>query len=185
MATVIDLFSRRLLGYAMSAHHDAEVAKASLQMAVAARGGVRLIGAVGAPLLRLLAERSGLRSGLSTVLGRLRPDFVPEYDRGQVLIDVAVALGLGAASVAGATNLLSASQAVLGQVASTPTTWRALTELDAAALSAVAKARAAHRRAIWARLAARPGGFPWLRVAEQTWTGWIVIDADASQVNPR
>ena len=39
LATVIDLFSRRLLGYAMSAHHDAEVARASLQMAAAARGG--------------------------------------------------------------------------------------------------------------------------------------------------
>jgi hypothetical protein len=145
-------------------------------------GASGLIGAVGAPLLRLLAERSGLRSGLSTVLGRLRPDFVPEHDRGQVLVDVAVALGLGAVSVAGATNLLSASQAVLGQVASTPTAWRALTELDATALAVVAKARATHRRAIWARLAARPGGFPWLRVAEQTWTGWIVVDVDASLV---
>jgi transposase InsO family protein len=39
LATVIDLFSRRLLGYAMSAHHDAEVATASLQMAAATRGG--------------------------------------------------------------------------------------------------------------------------------------------------
>jgi hypothetical protein len=145
-------------------------------------GASGLIGAVGAPLLRLLAERSGLRPGLSAVLGRLRPDFVPEHDRGQVLVDVAVALGLGAVSVAGATNLLSASQAVLGQVASTPTAWRALSELDATALAAVAKARAAHRRAIWARLAARPGGFPWLRVAEQTWTGWIVVDVDASLV---
>jgi len=118
-------------------------------------GASGLIGAVGAPLLRLLAERSGLRSGLSTALGRLRPDFIPEHDRGQVLIDVAVALGLGAVSVAGAANLLSASQAVLGQVASTPTTWRALTELDPTALAAVAKARAGHRRAIWARLTAR------------------------------
>ena len=145
-------------------------------------GASGLIGAVGAPLLRLLAEQSGLRSGLSTVLGRLRPDFVPEHDRGQVLVDVAVALGLGAVSVAGTRNLLSASQAVLGQVASAPTTWRALTELDATALAAVAKARATHRRAIWARLAARPGGFPWLRVAEQTWTGWIVLDVDASLV---
>lgn len=145
-------------------------------------GACGLIGAVGAPLLRLLAERSGLRLGLSVALGRLRPDFVAGHDRGQVLVDVAVALGLGAVSVAGATNLLSASQAVLGQVASTPTTWRALTELDATALAAVAKARAAHRRAIWARLAARPGGFPWLRVAEQTWTGWIVLDVDASLV---
>jgi putative transposase len=39
LATVLDLFSRRLLGYAMSEHHDAEVAVASLQMAAAGRGG--------------------------------------------------------------------------------------------------------------------------------------------------
>lgn len=39
LATVLDLFSRRLLGYAMSAHHDAELTAASLQMAATARGG--------------------------------------------------------------------------------------------------------------------------------------------------
>jgi len=39
LATVIDLFSRRLLGYAMSAHHDAELVEASLNMAAATRGG--------------------------------------------------------------------------------------------------------------------------------------------------
>lgn len=39
LATVLDLFSRRLLGYAMSAHHDAQLTVASLQMAAATRGG--------------------------------------------------------------------------------------------------------------------------------------------------
>jgi transposase InsO family protein len=39
LATVIDLFSRRLLGYAMSEHHDAELVVASLNMAAATRGG--------------------------------------------------------------------------------------------------------------------------------------------------
>lgn len=39
LATVLDLFSRRLLGYAMSAQHDAQLTVASLQMAAAARGG--------------------------------------------------------------------------------------------------------------------------------------------------
>jgi len=39
LATVLDLFSRRLLGYAMSPRHDAALAVASLQMAAAARGG--------------------------------------------------------------------------------------------------------------------------------------------------
>jgi putative transposase len=39
LATVIDLFSRRLLGYAMSEHHDADLVIASLRMAATTRGG--------------------------------------------------------------------------------------------------------------------------------------------------
>ncbi len=39
LATVLDLFSRRLLGYAMSEHHDADLAVAALNMAAANRGG--------------------------------------------------------------------------------------------------------------------------------------------------
>lgn len=39
LATVIDLFSRRLLGYATSAHPDAVLAGEAIKMAVAARGG--------------------------------------------------------------------------------------------------------------------------------------------------
>ena len=39
LATTLDLFSRRLLGYAMSEHHDAALATASLGMAAATRGG--------------------------------------------------------------------------------------------------------------------------------------------------
>ncbi|MGH3627176.1 MAG: IS3 family transposase [Sciscionella sp.] len=38
-ASVIDLFSRRLLGHALGEHHDAQLVGAALQMAVAARGG--------------------------------------------------------------------------------------------------------------------------------------------------
>ncbi|KOV57278.1 hypothetical protein ADK64_40615 [Streptomyces sp. MMG1121] len=39
LATVIDLFSRRLLGYAMGAQHDAGLVVAALNMAAATRGG--------------------------------------------------------------------------------------------------------------------------------------------------
>lgn len=45
MAAVSDLFSRRILGYAVSEHHDAALALAALQMAVAVRGG-RVAGVV-------------------------------------------------------------------------------------------------------------------------------------------
>jgi putative transposase len=39
LATALDLFSRRLLGYATSAHPDADLAGQAIKMAVAARGG--------------------------------------------------------------------------------------------------------------------------------------------------
>jgi transposase InsO family protein len=39
LATTEDLFSRRMLGYAMSAHHDAALVVASLRMAAAVRAG--------------------------------------------------------------------------------------------------------------------------------------------------
>lgn len=38
-ATVIDLHSRRLLGYAMDAHHDTQLVVGALNMAAATRGG--------------------------------------------------------------------------------------------------------------------------------------------------
>jgi putative transposase len=39
LSTAIDLFSRRLLGYATSSHPDAELAGETIKMAVTARGG--------------------------------------------------------------------------------------------------------------------------------------------------
>ena len=39
LATVEDLASRRIVGFGLSAHHDAELATAALKMAVAVRGG--------------------------------------------------------------------------------------------------------------------------------------------------
>jgi hypothetical protein len=139
-----------------------------------------LIPAVGVPLLRLLAQESGLRAGLSKALQR--KDFHPVHDRGQVVTDVAVALAHGASGVAGAARVLGQAEAVCGPVASSATVWRVFADLDAAALARVAAARAAQRRRVWAALAARPDGFPWLKVAGYTWDGWIVLDVDASLV---
>ena len=39
LASVLDLYSRRAVGYAMDAHHDAQLATAALQVAIAVRGG--------------------------------------------------------------------------------------------------------------------------------------------------
>lgn len=43
LSTALDLFSRRLLGYATSAHADAELAGQTIKMAVAARGGAAAV----------------------------------------------------------------------------------------------------------------------------------------------
>ena len=148
---------------------------ASLDIAGSTAG---LIPAVGVPLLRLLAQESGLRAGLSKALQR--KDFHPVHDRGQVVTDVAVALAHGAANVAAATRMLADVEIVCGPAASPATAWRVFADLDAAALARLAAARATQRRRVWAALAARPQGFPWLRVASHDWDGWIVIDVDAS-----
>ncbi|MDX3580058.1 hypothetical protein [Streptomyces sp. FL07-04A] len=47
--------------------------------------------------LRLLAERTGLRGELPAALAR--PGFVPLHDRGQVMVDLAVAITLGATCI--------------------------------------------------------------------------------------
>jgi transposase InsO family protein len=39
LASVLDLHSRRCVGFAMDPHHDAELARAALQVAIAVRGG--------------------------------------------------------------------------------------------------------------------------------------------------
>jgi putative transposase len=46
LATVLDVGSRRLPGFALSNHHDAELAEAALQMAVAVRGGRDVVAGV-------------------------------------------------------------------------------------------------------------------------------------------
>jgi DDE family transposase len=142
-------------------------------------GAEGLVGQAGTALLRSLAESSGLRGRLSKALAV--PGFVPEHDRGQVLVDLACALGLGATSISGIT-LLGQADAVFGPVASPPTVWRALGEMDQAARAKIAVARAAHRRQMWRALADRPGGFPFIQVAGQVMDGWIVLDVDASVV---
>ena len=46
MASVLDMGSRRIVGFALSAHHDAELAYGALAMAVAVRGGGEVIAGV-------------------------------------------------------------------------------------------------------------------------------------------
>lgn len=144
-------------------------------------GATGLVPAAGVPLLRLLAEESGARGHISKAL--LVPGFHPGHDRGQVLVDVAIGLAMGATSVSAAMDTTVAATVVTGAVASGVTAWRLFgEELDPVMLDRLTRARAAHRKRIWSLLATRPQGFPWVSVAGHVWDGWIVLDVDASLV---
>jgi hypothetical protein len=122
----------------------------------------RLVGFAGALPLRLLAERTGLRAGLSAAMHR--QGFDPVYDRGQVLVDLAGTQVLGGEAISDFQGLRHLAP-VIGPVASTPTVWRVLSEVGELQLTRLNAAVTSFRRHWWALLAARPQGFPWLSVA--------------------
>ncbi|MEU1601476.1 IS1380 family transposase [Streptomyces sp. NPDC005708] len=137
------------------------------------------IGHVGGVHLRLLAERTGLTGALSTALAR--PGFVPLHDRGQVMVDLAVAITLGATCIRDI-RLLEHQRPVFGSVASHPTTWRMLKEAGEQGISRIGRARARVRRRVYELLRDRPGGFPGVEVEGAPLTGWTVIDSDGTLI---
>jgi hypothetical protein len=142
-------------------------------------GGKNLVGHAGAVLLRRCADRVGLTRALSMVFPTGKgPDW---WDRGTVLVSVAVSIVLGATSMSDI-NLLAHQVEVFGDPPSDSTVRRTLDSLDEAALKRIAKARGKTRRRVWDLLAKRPGGFPWLCVAGKLLTGWVVIDLDATLI---
>jgi Transposase DDE domain group 1 len=142
-------------------------------------GGKNLVGHAGAVLLRRCADRSGLTAALTAALPTgAGPGW---WDRGVVLVSVATSIVLGATSMSDI-NLLAHQVGVFGAPPSDSTVRRTLDGLDPAALSRIAKARAKIRARVWGLLAARPGGFPWLRVAGKLLAGWVVIDLDATLI---
>jgi hypothetical protein len=139
----------------------------------------RLVGFAGALPIRLLAERTGLRAGLSMAMARR--GFDPVYDRGQVLIDMALAQILGGEAISDVQGLRHLAP-VIGPIPSTPTVWRVLNEAGELQLARVNTAVTVFRRYWWGLLADRPEGFPWLAVAGRELTGITVLDLDASIV---
>jgi hypothetical protein len=139
----------------------------------------RLVARAGVLPLRLLAQRLGLTRGLSA--GMRRRGFDPVYDRGAVLMDLALVLIDGGETISDFQALAHLAP-VIGPVPSTSTVWRTLNETGDLQLARVNAAVAEFRRHWWGLLAARPEGFPWLKVAGKELTGITVIDLDASIV---
>ena len=141
--------------------------------------GYDVINQAGAAALRIIADRTGLTSGLSRAL--TRPGFVPVHDRGRVLADTAVLIADGGRALSDLATLRDQAQ-LFGPVASDPTLWRALNEIGETQRHRIARARAATREHVWSLIAGRHGRIPPSRVADRDLGRTIVIRMDASLV---
>jgi len=128
-------------------------------------GGKGVASHVGARLLCDLADSLGLTCALSQAMAPTKQRRRGR-DRGRVLLDMAVAIADGATTFSDLRVLVDQG-ALFGEVASVPTTWRAVEATDAAALGRIATARAEARARAWAS-----GLDP----------GFYVIDIDATLV---
>jgi len=143
-------------------------------------GGSGLVGHAGAILLRKAADQAGLTGWLGAALQK--PGKSPVFGRGGVLVSMAAAIALGAASMSDIAVLAQLSP-VLGAAPSGPTVRRALDLAGmAASLERIAGARAKARAHVWELIEGTAAGFPWLVIAGKTLTGWLVIDLDATLV---
>ncbi|MFE3497900.1 hypothetical protein ACFXOS_33380 [Streptomyces sp. NPDC059175] len=123
-------------------------------------------------------------TGSVQALGKVLPSSTVAgwRDRAAVLVQLSVAIVLGAENLTEAEQLQLHQRPLFGFAASDSTARRTLAALDEATLARIAKARARVRRHVWSLLHLRPGGFPWLTVAGKRLTGWIVIDRDATVI---
>ena len=129
-------------------------------------GGKGVAVHAGARLLCDLADAVGLADALSAAMAPTKARR-RGHDRGQVLLDMAVAIADGATTFSDL-RVLGDQPGLFGDVASVPTTWRAVEATDSGALERITKARAEARARAW-----ETGMDP----------GFYVIDIDATLVN--
>jgi len=142
-------------------------------------GGRDVINHAGAAVLRLLADRTGLTTGLSRALARR--GFVPVHDRGRVLADTAVLIADGGRVLSDLAALRDQGE-LYGPIASDPTLWRTLDEIGEPQRRRIARARANTREHVWSLIAGRHGRIPPSQVADRDLDKTIVIRMDASLV---
>ena len=126
-------------------------------------GGKGVVAHAGARLLCDLADELGFTEALSVAMAPTKSRR-RGWDRGRVLVDLAVAIADGAKTISDL-RVLRNQPGLFGEVASLATTWRTLEAIDDAALDRIATARAEARRAAW-----EAGADP----------GFYVIDIDAT-----
>src|SRR2546421_678349 len=102
-------------------------------------GDRQVVSQVGTHLLGELADRAGLTSAYSAAVP-WAGERAPGHDRGRLLAQVAVMLAGGGQCVADMAALRDQAD-LFGAVASAPTIWRAVREVDAAVLDGLRRAR--------------------------------------------
>src|SRR3954463_5528961 len=99
---------------------------------VVAADGRGVVGHAGARLLADLADATGLTSTFSQALAKLRQR-QRGHDPGRIAVDLAVMLADGGEAIADLA-VLRDQPALFGPVASDPTAWRLVSQLDASLL---------------------------------------------------
>jgi hypothetical protein len=141
--------------------------------------GRGVVGHAGTRLLADVAEVTGLLGGFSEALAGLRQRRCG-HDPGRVAVDVAVMLADGGEAIADLA-VLRDQPGLFGSVASDPTAWRVLSDVDDAGLGRLRAARAQAREVAWAQLAETRDGLPESTAAGLPVPG-LTLDVDASIV---
>jgi hypothetical protein len=141
--------------------------------------GRGVVGHAGARLLADIADVTGLTDACSEALAGLRQRR-GVHDPGRVAVDLAVMLADGGEAISDLAVLRDQAD-LFGPVASDPTAWRLLSDMDGAVLGGLRDARARARELAWAQRIETRGGLPQATAAGRPIPG-LVLDLDASIV---
>src|SRR3954471_17196339 len=109
--------------------------------------GRGVVGHAGARLLTGVADATGLTGGFGEALAGLRQR-QGGHDPGRVAVDLAVMIAGGGEAIADLAVLRNQAE-LFGSVASDPTAWRLLSDVDTEGLARLRSARAAAREVAW------------------------------------
>jgi hypothetical protein len=141
--------------------------------------GRGVVGHAGTRLLADIADVSGLTRGFGDALASVRQR-QRGHDPGRVAVDLAVMIADGGEAFADLAVLRNQTD-LFGPVASDPTAWRVLSDVDGEALARLRVARAQARELAWAQASETRGGLPAATAAGEAIPG-LVLDMDASIV---
>jgi Transposase DDE domain group 1 len=141
--------------------------------------GRGVVGHAGARLLADVADATGLTGAFGEALAGLRQR-QSGHDPGRIAVDVAVMIADGGEAIADLAVLRDQAD-LFGAVASDPTAWRLLSDMDDTVLAGLRSARAAARELAWAQAAETRAGLPTSMAAGLPVPG-LVLDLDASIV---